>query len=267
EPVDLNRYPPFPLDIPRFGPIEITRGCPYVCYYCQTPQLAGALVRHRRVEAVSEYVDAMARTGRTDIRFITPNALSYGSEDGKRLNPSAIERLLLSIRSTIGRDGRIFFGSFPSEVRPEHVTEETIGLITEYCNNDNLVIGAQSGSQRMLDSIHRGHTVDDVYRAAHLIQSAGLQANVDFIFGLPGEREEDVSMSIRTIEDLSRIGARAHAHTFMPLPQTPFWECPTGHIDAKTQETLRSLTGRGVVYGDWEKQITLAKRIENYVRA
>ncbi|HTX43141.1 MAG TPA: cobalamin-dependent protein, partial [Methanocella sp.] len=43
--VDLDRYPPFKP--PLFGPIEITRGCPWGCTYCQTPKLFGPHMRHR----------------------------------------------------------------------------------------------------------------------------------------------------------------------------------------------------------------------------
>ena len=35
--IDLNKYPPLPVKNIKFGAIEITRGCPYACYFCQTP--------------------------------------------------------------------------------------------------------------------------------------------------------------------------------------------------------------------------------------
>jgi len=39
--IDLDKYPPFPLKNRRFGAIEITRGCPYIYYFCQTPYISG----------------------------------------------------------------------------------------------------------------------------------------------------------------------------------------------------------------------------------
>jgi len=44
------------------------------------------------------YVEIMYQRGIKDIRFITPNAFSYGSEDGKTLNYDKIESLLKGIR-------------------------------------------------------------------------------------------------------------------------------------------------------------------------
>ncbi|MFX0163685.1 MAG: TIGR04013 family B12-binding domain/radical SAM domain-containing protein, partial [Candidatus Hodarchaeota archaeon] len=147
--IDLNKYPPFPTKNTRFGAIEITRGCPYVCYFCQTPYILGTTPRHRSIEAICQYVQIIKDYygDLTDIRFITPNAFSYGSEDGKTLNLEKLEELLFSIREIIGENARIFVGTFPSEVRPEHVNQETLNLVLKYGNNDNITIGAQSGSQ------------------------------------------------------------------------------------------------------------------------
>jgi B12-binding domain/radical SAM domain protein len=264
-PINLDKYPPFAVKHNKFGPIEITRGCPFVCYFCQTPYIFGTKVRHRSIEKICEYVEIMKNKNLRDIRFITPNAFSYGSNDGKTLNMDKLEKLLASIREIIGLKGRIFMGSFPSEVRPEHVTKETIELILRYANNDNLVIGAQSGSQRILDLCHRGHTVEDIYRAVELTLKAGLKANVDFIFGLPGENEEDIKLTIKVINDLVKMGARIHAHTFMPLPQTPFAKAPAGKVD-KYISIIKKLAPKGIIYGDWEKQEKIASKIAEYLK-
>ena len=263
--INLGKYPPFAAKHTKFGPIEITRGCPYVCYFCQTPFLLGGRPRHRSVEMICEYVQIMKEKNLTDFRAITPNALSYGSPDGKKLDVSKLEELLSSIRKVLNPSGRIFIGSFPSEVRPEHVTKETIDLLLKYANNDNLIIGAQSGSQKILDLCHRGHTVEDVFNAVELTLTAGLKANVDFIFGLPEENEEDINLTIKAMRDLLKMGARIHAHTFMPLPQTPFAKSPAGWISEDLRKIIRELP-KGVIYGDWVEQERIAKRIAKYLR-
>jgi len=265
-PIDLNKYPPFAIKHNKFGPIEITRGCPFACYFCQTPNIFGTKVRHRSIERICEYVEIMKSKGLTDIRFITPNAFSYGSPDGKTTNIEALEELLKSIKGIIKPRGRIFIGSFPSEVRPESVTKETIDLILKYADQDNLVIGAQSGSQRILDLCHRGHSVEDVYRAVELTLKAGLKANVDFIFGLPGETEEDIKLTIKVIRDLVKMGARIHAHTFMPLPQTPFAKAPAGKIDKSIMNIIKELTPKGIIYGNWREQERIASKIAEYLK-
>ncbi len=265
-PVDLNRFKPFSQVFRRFGPIEITRGCPFGCYYCQTPRIFKGPVRHRSIDAILGSVKNMCSNNLRDIRFITPNALSYGSEDGVNINLEAVETLLKEIRQQLGSNGRIFFGSFPSEVRPEHVTGDALELLKRYVDNKNLVIGAQSGSQKILDLCRRGHTVEDIYRAVSLSTKAGFLANVDFIFGLPGETDDDILETERVIVDLVRMGARIHAHTFVPLPQTPFSKAPPGRVSPKLKEVINRLLPKGVIFGDWQKQEVLAKRVSEYLR-
>ncbi|GAH14902.1 unnamed protein product, partial [marine sediment metagenome] len=136
--IDLDKYPPLPSKHVKYGAIEITRGCPYACYFCQTPYILGTIPRHRSIESICDAVRIMKGYKKTDIRFISPNAFSYGSRDGKTLNLPVLEQLLINIREIIEPEGRIYFGTFPSEVRPEHVTEETLGLVLKYAANDNL---------------------------------------------------------------------------------------------------------------------------------
>ncbi len=265
EKIDLNFYPPFSLKLNRINPIEITRGCSFGCYFCQTPRIFGKKIRHRNVENILKYVELLLERGIKDFRFITPNAFSYGSSDGKTLNLEALETLLKELYQLVTpKGGRIFFGSFPSEVRPEHVTEETVNFIKKYANNDNLVIGAQSGSDRILKLCKRGHTVEDIYRAVKITTKAGLKAKVDFIFGLPKETKEDIKETIKVIEDLTKMGAIIHAHTFMPLPQTPFVKKKPGKIDLDLLKIMNKLLGKGLLFGDWKIQEELAEKIYRY---
>ncbi|ACV24964.1 TIGR04013 family B12-binding domain/radical SAM domain-containing protein [Methanocaldococcus fervens] len=264
--VDLNKYPPFPIKHNKFGHIEITRGCPYSCYFCQTPRIFGKNVRHRSIENICKYVEIMAERNLKDIRFITPNAFGYGSKDGKTLNIDKIEKLLENIREILGKDGRIFFGTFPSEVRPEHVNDETVDLILKYADNKNLVIGAQSGSQRILDLCNRGHTVEDIYNAVNTAIKKGVSVSLDFIFGLPGETEEDVEKTIKVMKDLIKMGAKIHAHAFMPLPQTPFAKAKPGVVNKKIIRAMRYEIPKGIFYGTWHNQQILAEKISKYLQ-
>jgi len=265
--VDLNEFAPFSLRLNRIGPIEITRGCPYGCFYCQTPRIFGGRVRHRNIENILYWVDKLLKRGIRDFRFITPNAFSYGSQDGRVVNFDALEELLKSLYKKIKtKNGRIFFGSFPSEVRPEHISEKTLELISRYADNKNLVIGAQSGSDRVLRLCNRKHTVEDVLRAVKLCKRFGLIPKVDFIFGLPGEEKEDVEQTIEVMQRLSELGAIIHAHTFMPLPQTPFSKEKPGELSPQLLKTINKLLGRGKLFGDWQSQKALSQKIYEYLK-
>jgi len=265
--IDLNKYSPLPMKNIKFGAIEITRGCPYVCYFCQTPYLSGTNPRHRSIESICNTVKFMKKHNKTDIRFISPNSFSYASIDGKTLNLTKLEDLLKQISHIIKPNGRIFLGSFPSEVRPEHVNKETLGLVLKYAANDNIVIGAQSGSQRILDLCNRGHTVEDVYKAVELTIKSNLKVNVDFIFGLPDEIDEDIDLTIKVIKNLSDMGARIHTHTFIPLPQTLFAKKSFQRVNKRIIKIITELNSKGLAYGEWKKQEKMAIKIAKYLKS
>jgi len=258
KPVDLNRFAPFSIGLNRLSPIEISRGCPHACRFCQTSFIFGGRMRHRSIEEVLKYISLSKDNGTRDFRFISPNALAYGSTDGKTINLEAIERLLREASGVAGKD-HLFFGSFPSEVRPEMVSNEALELITGFTATKQLVVGAQSGSDRMLDVLHREHTAEDVYRAVHLILKAGLEVSVDFIFGLPGETDGDRKLSIDMMDELSSVGAKIHSHTFIPLPGTPLAESEAGMIDKDLARYLSRLANKGLQFGQWQRQQKMAK--------
>ena len=151
--VRLDAYPAFSQ---MKGYVEISRGCPHSCAYCQTPQIFGRCMRHRSVDAVARYANRYEHA-----RFVSPNAFAYGS-DGTRPRWDRIERLFRKL------EHRIWFGTFPSEVRPEFVCDESLSLVNRYCANTRLHFGAQSGSDAVLARIRRGHTVADVIAAVEL---------------------------------------------------------------------------------------------------
>ncbi|MBJ6759968.1 TIGR04013 family B12-binding domain/radical SAM domain-containing protein [Myxococcaceae bacterium JPH2] len=260
EGVRLDDFPPFAARHAKFGAVEITRGCIYACRFCQTPFMSKARFRHRSVANVARWAGELRRAGRRDIRFITPTSMSYGTAD-ETMNLAAVEELLVAVREAMGPDGRIFYGTFPSEVRPEHVTPEALALLKRHVHNDNLIIGGQSGSERMLQATRRGHDVETVVRAARLAVEGGFVPNVDFILGLPGEEPEDVDATLDLMQRLAELGARVHGHTFMPLPGTPYRDAPPGRVDARAQQRLDWLASQGRLYGHWKQQGALAEQI------
>lgn len=257
---DLSAFPSFPADQGLFGPIELTRGCPYACTYCQTAYLFGGRPRHRSVKSVLGHMNAILDAGLKDIRFSTPDAFAYGSPDGRRLNLPALAELLEKAGDLAERrKGRLFFGSFPSEVRPEHVTPDTLRLAGAHVTNRRLLIGAQTGSPRLLKAIRRGHTVEDVLRACDLCRAHGFYPYVDFIFGLPGETREDEKATEALVEELSARGAMIHTHAFMPLPGTPLWGLPRPGLSRAAVAFLEKMESRGKAFGKWRAQRGIAE--------
>ena len=263
--VDISDFPPFAAQHKRFCPIEISRGCPYGCRFCQTTFLMGGRMRHRSLESIVQYAQLPRRIGMKVLRFITPSAFAYASPDGRSVNLKALEQLLRVGAEMYGKD-EVYFGSFPSEVRPEQVSLDALELVTRYCANTNLLIGAQSGSDRMLHSLRRGHSVDDIVRAVELTLSAGLVPNVDFIFGLPGETARDRRDTLTLIRRFTDTGVRVRSHAFMPLVGTPLADCPPGVLDDEIRALMLSLRGKNLEQGRWQQHEKLAQKTAEFLR-
>jgi len=257
---DLSSYPAFSIKYGLFNPIEITRGCPYACKYCQVSYMFSAKLRHRNVDDILRHCSVLLKKGIKDIRFITPDALSYGSR-GYDVDLSALTDLIEALQKIRAQGGRVFLGTFPSEIRPEHINEEVVRLLKNRIDNKRIIIGAQTGSDKLLKAIGRRHTVDDVINAIEILRKYGFNVDVDYIFGLPHEDEEDIELTIKHMERVASMGARIHAHVFMPLPGTPFSFAPPGKISNRLRKSLYKLLGKGLVYGQWERQERIAEVI------
>jgi B12-binding domain/radical SAM domain protein len=256
----LDDYPACNVRHGKWNPIEITRGCVYACSFCQTPYMFKARFRHRSVENVRDHVLAMRREDARYVRFISPTSLSYGSSDTS-VCLQGVETLLAAVREAIGSEGKVYFGTFPSEVRPEHVSPEALRLITRYADNRSLVIGGQSGSERMLAATRRGHGVADIERAVRLCVEAGFRPDVDLLVGLPGETEEDRRLSMELSRRLVDLGARIHSHAFMPLPGTPLQGRAPSDIDDASVLEMSRLEAAGAMYGQWRSQVITAREL------
>lgn len=252
---DLDYYPPHSRAAGLYPPIEIMRGCSYKCAFCQVPWLFKARVRFRKPETVLAAVRDYVKAGRRRIRFVAPIGFAYMSRDLRRPNVEALEALLSGVRRL---GGEPYLGSFPSETRPEFVTDEVLSVISRLAANRRVAIGLQSGSERILKSLNRGHTVDAIYEAVERIRRHGLTPVVDIIFGLPGETEDDVLATVEAMMKLVEMGARLRLHSFIPLPGTPLARAKPRPIHPLYRKAVRKLLGKGVLEGDWEYQETLA---------
>lgn len=253
---DFSHFPPYPESVRLISPIEISRGCPFRCYYCQTPYIKGFQMRHRPINQIVRYSRRMK-----DIRYITPNAFAYGSP-GAILKLNKLEALLKALQP-LRREGRVlFYGTFPSEVRPEFVLPETLELLIDYADNRRLAIGAQSGDDAMLKSMHRLHRVEHVQRAVEYMLEYGFEPVVDFIVGLPNESEESQRKSIELMKWIMRKGGKVRAHYFMPLPGTPWARCKPSPLSGEMKKFLGRMAAKGKIEGSWGKQIELSWKLQ-----
>ncbi len=260
--IDLNEFPVFSKKLGKYGPIEITRGCLFGCKYCEVSYFMGKNLRHRKIEMILEWVEELFKSKMRDIRFITPNAFSYGSYKKGEINIDAIYNLIYGVRKIIKKEGRIFFGSFPSEVRPDYINDDLMKIVKEFCDNKNIVIGCQSGSERVLEYIKRGHDLSSVINAVKIVKKYGFIPIVDFIIGFPEESEEDLKKTIEFSLKLMEKGCIVHFHYFMPLPATPFWKKKSRFIEKNFLKNLGKYTKEGKLFGSFEKQYEYSQKIK-----
>lgn len=259
----LSPYPPHSLEQRFFSPIEITRGCLFRCTFCQTPRIFGQQLRHRSPSSVGWHLRRSIPYGYRQIKFISPNAFSYGALDRQGPNLAAIEELLASCRQAEVEG--IHFGCYPSEVRPDWVTPEVLQLMKRYCRNKTIVLGAQSGSDSLLAKLAREHTADQALTAAYWIRQAGFMPHVDFVFGFPRETMEDRWLSLRLMERMIEgHGAKIHAHTYLPLPGTPLFQKDPSRLDQETKNVLESWEGKRKLDGWWKEQEAMAWEIVDW---
>ena len=240
-PVDLDLYPPFGKIL---APLEISRGCPWGCTYCQTPRLFGSCMRHRSIPIIAKY----ARHHK-DIRFTSPNSLAYGS-DGRVPRLEKVEALLKVLAE---QKKPIYFGTFPSEVRPEFVSRAALQLITKYCANKSLSLGGQSGSPAVLRSIGRGHGRAEIEEACELSLEFGLVPQVDLIFGLPMESKDDQRLTLNLARWIAAKGGKVRAHHFSPLPGTPLAAARPVPLADDVLACLGRLALKGRLTGTWAR--------------
>ena len=178
------------------------------------------------------------------------------------MNLERLEYLLRRATSVEGLE-EVFFGAFPSEVRPEFVTKDALELLRRYVANETLQIGLQSASDRVLDIADRHHTVEEGLDAIRMSFECGFTPHVDMMFGLPGETREELRASIEMCEELAGMGAMVHGHVFMPLPGSAFENMHPGILDPESRSTLGELSRKGVLTGSWSTQETLAAELSS----
>ncbi len=264
----LDKFYSFSQKFDMFPPIEISRGCPHGCKYCEVSYIFGKKMHHRSINVIKKHVEAYEKRfrdrGSIDIRFISPNSLCYGSKNGLKSDPKTIEELLKTVESL--NSARAFLCSFPSEGRPENLDEELAGIISNHCSNKIIAIGGQSGSNRVLKSMNRGHSIEDVHEAVDCAINNGLGVSVDFLLGFPTETRDDQYKTYEAIKYLFKMGeVKARLHYFMPLAGTPLAYSKPAPLDKEVLRDLGKLGKGGRTTGYLESQIKASKKISDFL--
>jgi MiaB-like tRNA modifying enzyme len=190
--------------------LQISEGCSGHCTFCGTKAARGDLLSYPAEEIVREVVAAKAASCK-EFWLTSQDCGAYGLDNEKNL-----ARLLKEITAKVA--GKYFLRV--GMANPTYV-KTFVGELIEAFKHPNvfkfLHIPVQSGSDKVLAEMKRGHSAADVIDIAAKFRKAfpEIQIWTDVIVGYPTEREEDFQLSLELIEkikpdyvNVSRFGAR-----------------------------------------------------------
>lgn len=186
--------------------VPIIEGCNKFCAYCIVPYSRGREKSRHAMEIIEE-VRRLDREGYREVHLIGQNVNSYrpksleGLEKFKGATP--FSRLLRAVAAT-GMARIKFTTSFPRDFHADIVTamDEQENLC------DWIHLPVQSGSDRVLRAMRRGHTASDYLRRVESIKNARrrLSLTSDIIVGFPGETSGDFALTMRLVEQCQYDG-------------------------------------------------------------
>lgn len=176
---------------PYIAFVPIIEGCNKFCTYCIVPFSRGREKSLPASEIIRQVLN-LRRKGIKEIHLIGQNVNSYrpkteaGLEEFK--GATAFSRLLRAVAAT-GMERIKFTTSFPRDFHPDIV--KAIDEHENLCNWVHLPV--QSGSDKILKAMRRGHTIDDYKRRIDTIRASkrAISLTTDIIVGFPGETDED----------------------------------------------------------------------------
>jgi radical SAM superfamily enzyme YgiQ (UPF0313 family) len=112
--------------------------------------------------------------------------------------------------------------------------EETVKALAD-AGCENVWIGAESGSQKILDAMDKGITVGQIKMATRLMKLFGIKPSFFIQFGYPGEDKKDIALTIDMINEL--LPYEIGISVSYPLPGTVFYERVKAELQKKTNWT------------------------------
>jgi tRNA-2-methylthio-N6-dimethylallyladenosine synthase len=186
---------PLPQNASSAAFLSIMEGCSKYCTFCVVPYTRGEEVSRPLADVVAE-ARRLAALGVKEITLLGQNVNAYrGAAQG-----GATADLATLIHYVAALEGveRIRFTT-------SHPVEFTVGLIEAYGSVAKLAnhvhLPVQSGSDRILKLMKRGHTVAQYQEkiAALRVQRPDISISSDFIVGFPGETERDFEATLELI--------------------------------------------------------------------
>jgi anaerobic magnesium-protoporphyrin IX monomethyl ester cyclase len=187
--------------------IATTRGCPFKCNWCAKP-IYGNRYNSRSPQKVAEEIEHLM-TNYDVINF-------WMCDDIFGLKPGWVQEFRDIIKS---KNLKI---KYKIQSRVDLLLQEdTISALAE-SGAETVWVGAESGSQKILDAMDKGTTVEQIYKATSILKNNGIRPAFFLQFGYLGEEKEDIEKTIKMVLELmpEEIGISVS----YPLPGTKFYE-------------------------------------------
>ena len=259
---------PAPEDIPRARlsaadghselqhyQIQLSRGCPYHCTFCNVEQVAGRKLRKRNIETcLDEIKEAKRSHPNLELLVITDDC------------PTAdIQRFKMFLRRVVELD--LGWDLWIDNVRANLIDEELIDLFVA-AGGSSLCLGTESGNEHVFHLINKGERLEEIIEAAELIKDKGLGLGLCFVIGLP----EDTPVRHR---DSIRLAKRLKPNYVfwnmcIPWPNTKVhdWFDKNGEIgDQRNVGTLIDLRGDFSMPVASTREFTQRQRIRAWLGA
>jgi len=210
------------------GFVTIMEGCDKFCTFCVVPYTRGPEIS-RPVEHVLNECQALLDDGAVEISLLGQNVNAYRAEgpDGEEWD---FTMLLYAVAELAGLKRLRFTTSHPMEMTSElAIAFAEIPQLMPY-----LHLPVQSGSDRLLKLMHRGHDRDTYFRIIDELREhcPDLALSSDFIVGYPGETDEDFEATLE-------LARRVHYDSAFCFKYSPRPGTPASHVEDCVPEAVK----------------------------
>lgn len=219
EQINPNLYPyaPHGALVKNFpiGVITTSRGCPYECTFCASPNFSDRKIRYRSPENVVNEIKYLINN--YNIREI------HFEDDNLTLNRNHIEKIC----QLIINNNLCISWACPNGIRADKVDEDLMKLMFK-SGCYFIAYGIESANPKILKNIKKNESIELIEESIKIANKCGISCQGFFIFGLPGETRETIKESINFAKKSNLT--RAQFLILDVLPGCELWNSLNGQF-------------------------------------